>query len=95
MTDPASEQFFSTISELPEVKSTYVNDKTGNESDNQSEGSVECDDDSQTSAILITEPIMLGELTGTQELRIQMKVWIIDQSVCVTILKENFVISAN
>lgn len=70
----ASEQFFSTISELPDVRPNYSSDHTGNESDNQSESSAECDDDSQSSSMRITEQIMIGELTGTQEMRIQMKV---------------------
>lgn len=70
----ASEQFYSTISELPDVKPNYSNERTGNESDNQSESSAECDDDSQSSSVNITEQVMLGQLTGTQELRIQMKV---------------------
>lgn len=76
MSEQASEQFYSTISELPEVRPNYSNDGTGNESDNQSEGSAECDDDSQSSTVMITEQVMLGQLTGTQELRIQMKVYI-------------------
>lgn len=74
MSEEASEQFYSTISELPEVKLNYSNDGTDIESDSQSECSSDCDDDdSQTSSINITEPILLGQLTGTQELRIQMK----------------------
>lgn len=74
MTEQASEQFYSTISELPDVKPNYSSERTGNESDNQSESSVECDDDSQSSSVMITDQVMLGQLTGTQELRIQMKV---------------------
>ncbi|XP_037027616.1 autophagy-related protein 2 homolog B [Bradysia coprophila] len=76
MSEQASEQFYSTISELPEVKPNYSNDGTGNESENpenQSEESADCDDDSQSSYVMITEQLMLGQLTGTQELRIQMK----------------------
>ncbi len=76
MTEQASEQFYSTISELPDVKPNYSNDSSGIDSDNQSESSVDCDDDddSQTSSVRITEPVMLGQLTGTQDIRIQMKV---------------------
>lgn len=74
MTEQASEQFYSTISELPDVKPNYSNDRTGNESDNQSESSADCDDDSQTTFVRITEKVVLGQLTGTQEIRIQMKV---------------------
>lgn len=77
MTEQASEQFYSTISELPDVKPNFSNERC-NDSDNQSESSVECDDDSQSSSVMITDQVMLGQLTGTQELRIQMKVWMID-----------------
>lgn len=87
MTEQASEQFYSTISELPDVKPNYSNEKSGNESDNQSEGSEECDDDSQSSSVMITDQVMLGELIGSQELRIQMKVRMMDEIVILKLLK--------
>lgn len=78
----ASEQFYSTISELPDVKPNFSSERaaTSSESDNQSEGSAECDEDSQSSSVMITDQVMLGQLTGTQELRIQMKVWMTKES---------------
>lgn len=74
MADVASEQFYSTISELPDVKPNYSNEATGNDSDNQSFCSGDGDDASHTSSVMITDQVKLGELTGTQEIRIQLKV---------------------
>lgn len=88
----ASEQFYSTISELPDMKPNYSNERaaTGNESDYQPENSGKCDDDSESSRVMITEQIMLGELTGTQEFRIQMKVRLIKVPVTFMLNQKHF-----